>query len=104
MLPFRIVTLNQPPLWKGNVQEARKDKIKDGHLSGDYQHPDRELAQGYPSPRVERNHLILLYGAWNQMIKAPLGKYDRKLLFEPAEALTLESGRCQTFFLFLIRD
>ncbi len=29
---------------------------------------------------------------------------DRKLFFEPAEALTQESGRCQPFFLFLIRD
>ena len=29
---------------------------------------------------------------------------DRKLLFEPVETLTQESGRCQPFFLFLIRD
>jgi len=29
---------------------------------------------------------------------------DRKLLFEIAEALTQETGRCQTFVLFLIRD
>ncbi len=29
---------------------------------------------------------------------------DRKLLFEPVELLTGESGRCQPFLLFLIRD
>jgi len=29
---------------------------------------------------------------------------DRKLLFESAESLTQESGRCQPFFLFLVRD
>jgi len=50
ILSFRIVTLNQPSLWKGNVQEAREYKVEEGYLSGDYQHPDRELAQGHPAP------------------------------------------------------